>query len=155
MGRRATSLPRGLSRVDHEVSNVHLWRVQKPDGAFIYFGDAKYGGRIEALRAALLQLVSLPIIGIQSSKSIRNTTGTIGVSPVRYKGKLTGFKAMAGSVRSTPYYKKFSIRDYGESVALRLAVLARMDFIEKTEALELTKRNKLIRRMLARLERNP
>ena len=151
MGRKNATLPRGLSRVDHPSSAVHLWRVQNHDGSFTYFGDAKYGGKDSALRAALEELRTLPIIGIKKSKSATNTTGTIGVSPVRYKGETVAFKAISGS-RKGQKFKLFSVLDYGEKVAYRLAALARMDFIREAETQELEKRNFLITEMLARLE---
>ena len=152
MGRKNTTLPRGLSRVDHAASDVHLWRVQNPDGTFIYFGDAKFGSKNAALRAALIQLKATPIIGVRSSKFKTNTTGVIGVSPVRRKGKLVAYKAIAGSMHSKSHLKLFSITDYGENIAFRLACLARADFVGKMEEEELTKRNRLIRKFLTQLE---
>jgi hypothetical protein len=128
-----------------------LWRVQKPDGSFTYFGDARFGGKNRALRAALLQLRALPIIGIKKTKSASNKSGTIGVCAVRYKGETVAFKAIAGSKWSKSHYKAFSIRDYGENVAFRLACLARAEFIGKMEDKELMKRNRHISIMLAQL----
>ena len=151
MGRKNDSLPRGLSRVDHPKSDVHVWRVQKSDGTFLYFGDAKFGGKDGALRAALEQLKNLPIIGVKSSKSATNTTGTIGVCPVRYKGEIVAFKAISGSGKGQKVHV-FSLCNYGENIAYRLAVLARMDFIRMAEEQELAKRNRQIKEMLTRLE---
>ena len=152
MGRKNDSLPRGLSRVDHTASDVHLWRVQNPDGSFIYFGDSKHGSKEAALQAALIQLEATPIIGIRSSKFKTNTTGVIGVSPVRHKGRLVAYKAIAGSMRSKALYKFFYITEYPENIAFRLACLARAEFVGKLEEEELTRRNCLIRKFLIRLE---
>ena len=152
MGRKNTTLPRGLSRVDHTSSGVHLWRVQNPDGSYIYFGDVKFGSKDAALHAALIQLETTPIIGVRSVKFKTNTTGVIGVSPVRQKGKLVVYKAVAGSMHSKPLFKLFSILDYGENIAFRLACFARADFIAKLEGKELLKRNRHIRNLLADLE---
>jgi len=151
MGRKKLDYPRGLSRVDHENSNVHLWRVQKPDASFIYFGDAKYGGCDEALRAALLQLEKTPLIGVKFSKSTRNTSGVIGVSPVRYKGKVVAFKAIAGSLHSKPQATTFPFVQWGEKAAWVMAVYARNEFVAEIERQELEARNKKIRVMLRKL----
>jgi len=151
MSRRSEKYPRGLSRVDHEKSSVHLWRVQHPDASFIYFGDAKYGGPDEALRAALLRLEKTPLIGVKFSKFSRNTSGVIGVSPVRHKRKVVAFKAIAGSPRTKSRYKLFSFVQWGEKVAWALAVYARNEFIAEIENKELAARNKKIRVMLRKL----
>jgi len=104
------------------------------------------------MHAALHQLEILPIIGVRVSRSKTNTTGVIGVSPVRHKGKLVAYKAIAGSMRSRPLCKLFSIRDYGKNVAFRLACFARAEFVGKMEDEEFVKRNRHIKKLLARLE---
>lgn len=67
------------------------------------------------------------------------------------KGELVAFKAISGS-RKKQRFKLFSLRDYEEKVAYRLAVAARMDFIREAEEQQLEKRNFLIHEMLTRLE---
>gem|GEM_PF-2132718 len=114
-------------------------------------GDAKYGERDEALRAALLQLERTPLIGVKFSKFSRNTSGVIGVSPVRYKGKVVAFKAIAGSPHSKPRATVFSFVQWGELGAWALAVHARGEFIAEIESKELNARNKKIRAMLRKL----
>lgn len=153
MGRRNTLLPRGLSRVDHNASNVHLWRVQNEDGSFLYFGDASHGGKEQALEVALKALLKLPVIGIHHNRSTKNTTGIIGVAPIQHKGVLVAFKASAGSPKSHYYSEVFSIALWGEKFARLMAIDAREEFVAKIESRELKKRNREIRRLLKKLEK--
>ena len=70
MGRKNTTLPRGLSRVDHTSSGVHLWRVQSPDGSYIYFGDVKFGSKEAALHAALACLARADFIAMLEGEEL-------------------------------------------------------------------------------------
>ncbi len=152
MGRRANSpYPCGLSRVDHERSGVHLWRVQVPGGKFLYFGDTTYGGRDAALVAALARLVLTPVLGVAAKGHVDSTTGVVGVCPIHEKGCLVAYKAHVGS-RNHMRFRVFRLADYGER-ALDEAIRAREELLAEREREKTIERNEqaaaLLRRVLS------
>jgi hypothetical protein len=151
--KRAERLPAGLCRVDHDNSNVHLWRVQHRGGKFTYFGDSKYGGVSESLAAALIYLLGLPVIGGYRKKMRTNSTGIGGVAPINYRGKIRAYKAYAGSSRTKLYQAVFPLSQYADDEAIARAEAARSEFCKMIEEAEKCARDKMIKRMLAKLQK--
>jgi hypothetical protein len=133
---------RNITRVDHEASRTHAWRVtvqRHNDIAVKTFSDTIYGGKRKALKAAeayrdeLLRRYSpyAHAIWVRTRLRRNNTSGIPGVG--RY-AQLNNPKT--GSVRvfwlaswvneqGDGRKRKFAVSYYGERQAKRLAVAER------------------------------
>jgi hypothetical protein len=122
---------RNITRVDHEASRTHAWRVtvqRHNDIAVKTFSDAIYGGKRKALKAAeayrdeLLRRYSpyAHAIWVRTRLRRNNTSGIPGVG--RYE-QLDNPKT--GSVRVFWLASWVNEQGYGELHAKRLAVAER------------------------------
>ena len=133
---------RNITRVDHEASRTHAWRVtvqRHNDIVVKTFSDAMHGGKGKALKAAeayrgeLLRRYSAYVHAIWVRTRLRrnNTSGIPGVG--RYEQV---DNATTGSVRvfwlaswvdeqGDSRKRKFMVSHYGERQAKRLAVAER------------------------------
>jgi len=131
---------KGITRVDNEKRGPHGWycRIYYQSKVYDnkYFGDKKYSGKDNALKAALQYRAATTLrlykehpdakIGrSRVSSSARNKTGIIGISRIRIVGK-TGkvneyFHVTWRPKKNRVKVKMFSINKYGEAGALARA----------------------------------
>lgn len=133
----------GISRIDDDIHRTHAWRVslrRRGQRLVKNFPDKKYGGKLKALRQAKeyrdeLLVKYPPLTRKEFSQALRsnNKTGITGV--YKYAKR---YMLKDGSERETWYWEahwpleqgnyqsvSFSIDDFGEDMARRLAIRAR------------------------------
>lgn len=130
----------GISRIEQPEKNnfgyyVRLTRRGIQHAKF--FADKKWGGKRKALQAAKEHFEALaaqmPLESSVGRKSIRNTSGCVGVSRTSSTRKGHEYFYWQASWGSGENRKsvKFSIKKYGEKRARRMAIRARRRWQEE------------------------
>jgi hypothetical protein len=132
----------GIKRVDHAASRTHAWVVRIQRRGRIhhrYFTDSLYGGKRNALEAAIRHrdhltatLRPLSRRGFCSIKKKNNRSGIVGVARItkierkQHRTWQADFWVAVWPIAGNrSRQKKFSVKKYGERQALRLAMNAR------------------------------
>ena len=133
----------GISRIDDDEYRTHAWRVSLRRRGKCHvknFSDKKSGGKGKALKDAKLYrdelLIKFPPMSRKEFCSILRSNNTSGITGVYTYAK--SFKLRDGRVKESWYWeanwptddngqthKSFSVNEYGEDTARRLAVRAR------------------------------
>jgi hypothetical protein len=140
---RKTTAMYGISRIDDDIHRTHAWRVslrRRGKALVRNFADKKYGGKGRALAAAKAYrdelLERYPPLTRREFASIPRRHNRSGVTGVyRYAKKYT---LADGKERESWYWEahwptetgqfmrvNFSVNQYGENLARRLAIWAR------------------------------
>jgi hypothetical protein len=140
-----------ISRIDHEPSSTHGWRVQVRRQSRYYrrdFSDGPHGGWEPALAAAIAyrdQIIAAhPPLAMPEYCAILKKTNRSGVSGLTRVDRLERSK---GRLRRRVYWeaqwpidgcrskhRKFSILKYGEEAAFEMASAARQAGLEAVAA---------------------
>lgn len=141
----------GISRIDDDSHHTHAWRVslrRRGKRLVRNFPDKKYGGRCEALLAAKAHrdalLEQYPPITRKEFSSVRRRNNQSGITGVyRYAKK---YCLADGREKETWYWEahwptemgrfqriSFSVNDYGEDLARRLAIRAREQGVKQLD----------------------
>jgi hypothetical protein len=140
-----------ISRIDHEPSSTHGWRVQVRRQSRWYrrnFSDGRHGGTEQALAAATAyrdQVISVhPPLGMHEYCAIVKKTNRSGVSGLtrvdrleRIKGRLCRrlyWEAQWPIDGCRSKHRKFSVLKYGEEAAFEMALAARHTGLEAVAA---------------------
>ncbi len=124
----------GISRIDQPDRNNfgYYVRVTRHGEQYAkFFADRQNGGKRRALRAAREHLntllESMPVERRTGLKTIRNTSGRVGVSRTKSTSRGHTYSYWQASWTSGDARRsvKFAINKYGEEKAKRLAVKAR------------------------------
>jgi len=133
----------GISRIDDHAHNTHAWRVslrRRGKSLVKNFPDKKYGGKQDALAAAKKYrdqlLKRYPPLTRKEFASIRRRNNKTGITGVyRYAKK---YRLADGQEKESWYWEahwptesgqhesvNYSVNNYGEDLARRLAIRAR------------------------------
>ena len=133
----------GISRIDDDIHNTHAWRVSLRRYGKMYvknFPDKKCGGKRKALQQAKLHrdelLVKYPPMTRKHFCSIVRSNNKSGISGVYTYSK--PYVLRDGTVRESWYWEanwpnkkhqntsvRFSVKQFGDKMARRMAVQAR------------------------------
>jgi len=133
----------GITRIDDEIYRTHAWRVSLRRHGFMHvknFPDKKCGGKRKALQQAKLHrdelLVKYPAMTRQHFCSIIRSNNKSGISGVYTYSK--PYLLRDGTVKESWYWEanwpnkahqsvsaRFSVKQFGEKVAKRMAIQAR------------------------------
>lgn len=127
----------GISRIEQAEKNnfgyyVRLTRSGQQHAKF--FSDLKNGGKRKALKAAQQYFEdlfeSMPQLPRRGQKTVRNSSGRVGVSRTRSasRGHMYEYWQASWSEGEERRSVKFSVSKYGEEKAKRLAVKVRRDW---------------------------
>ena len=138
-----------ISRIDHEPSSTHAWRVQVRRQSRYYrrdFGDGRHGGTEPALATAITyrdQIIAAhPPLAMPKYRDHLETNRS-GVSGLRRVDRLERSKgrSVVGCWEAEwpidgcrAKHRKFSILKYGEKAAFEMAVAARQTALEALAA---------------------
>lgn len=141
----------GISRIDDDIHRMHAWRVSlRRKGKMIVknFPDKKFGGKRKALNEAKAYrdevLIKYPPISRKQFCSILRRHNTSGIPGVyRYAKR---YKLKDGCVKEIWYWEAhwptgknesekatFSVSNFGEDKAKKLAIQARKAGVKKLE----------------------
>ena len=133
----------GISRIDDDAHNTHAWRVslrRRGKSLVKNFPDKKYGGKRDALAAAKKYrdqlLEQYPPLTRKEFASVRRRNNKTGITGVyRYAKK---YRLADGQEKERWYWEahwptesgqhesvNYSVNNYGEELARRLAIRAR------------------------------
>jgi hypothetical protein len=148
-----------------------FWNVRRqPEGWLVavirrgetvsdYFGDAVYGSRAKALRAAqhfrdrlLLRIPPDTRVRRRMPRGLRSKTGVLGVSIEAYKvsGRVYHrYVACWQDFEKRPRRRRFLVERYGEERALALATKAREEGVARSHEQQLARQREAARRRLA------
>ena len=140
-----------ISRIDHEPSSTHAWRIQVRRQSHYYrrdFSDGRHGGSEAALAAAIAYrnqvIAAHPPLAMPAYCAILKKTNRSGVSGLtrvdrleRSKSRLRRrvfWEAQWPIDRCRSQHRKFSILKYGEEAAFEMALAARHTGLEALAA---------------------
>jgi len=133
----------GISRIDNDAFRTHAWRVKLVRRGQVYFKnfpDKRFGGKAKALREARTYrddlLLKHPPISRKEFCAIRRRNNRTGITGVYRYAK--SFVLKNGKVKKSWYWEatwpigksqqthqSFSVNEFGEAKAKRLAIQAR------------------------------
>lgn len=141
----------GISRIDDDKYRTHAWRVSLSRRGTRHvknFPDKKYGGKGKALQQAKQFrdefIAENPPLSRREFCTILRSNNKTGITGVYRYAK--SYRLKNGQVKKTWYWEAtwpignsqqshiaFSVRDYGEEKALRLATRARKKALESLD----------------------
>jgi hypothetical protein len=149
-----------IFRVDNDVTATHCWKVKvRRRGQIVhkYFSDGRHGGSRKAFNAAkayrdtLMAVVSDAEYAIwkRNVKRPDNKSGVVGVARYikRYKARdglseYPVWEAFWHDADSKQHHRRFSVKEFGENKARRLACKARREEMAEVRQ-ELIRRKKI------------
>jgi len=141
----------GISRIDDDLYRTHAWRVslrRRGKALVKNFADKTYGGKLKALAAAKVHRDEIinkypPITRKEFSSILRknNNSGISGVYKYAKKYFLSDgtekaiwyWEAHWPTAQGQSESSAFSIKEYGENVARKMAVRARAKGIAQVQ----------------------